>query len=76
MVGSRQTVLEFSSTAFVNTYKISRRVNISLRAGRGGSGEGSGLQGDSAKSLLLWRHRLVTVQHPSADGTHTPPTAQ
>lgn len=70
MVGSCQTVLQFSSTAFVITYKISTRVNISLRPGRGGSEEGSGFQGDSTRSLLLSRHRLVT------DGTHTPPTAQ
>lgn len=63
MVGSCQTVLQFSSTAFVITYKISTRVNISLRPGRGGSEEGSGFQGDSTRSLLLSRHRLVTVKH-------------
>lgn len=76
MVGSRQTVLQCSSTALVIIYRISTRINISLKPGRGASEEGSGFQGDSARSLLLSRHRLVMVKHPSADGTHTHPTAQ
>lgn len=76
MVGSCQTVLQFSSTAFVITNKVRTRVNISLRAGRGASEEGSDFQGDTAKSLLLSHHRLVMFKHSSADGTHTPPTAQ
>lgn len=69
MVGSRQTVLQFSSTALVIIHRISTRVNISLRPERGASEEGSGFQGDSARSLLLSHHMLVMVKHPSADGT-------